>query len=128
MTNQDPLERAIEAIRQASRQGRPIVPVFGAGISVSAGIPVTSLIVWHLAQLTYYHEQYNRSIWPRCRDFLLASGWPSIHQLNLDLLLRLERKTPPDGGRNLEQTVKEEIANVNYQAMISESPLTPMRA
>ena len=72
-------------LRSAWSQGRPIIPLFGAGISVAAGLPTTSQIVEYLIRFRYLAQLEG---WPDCSDYVAQRGWPSRHQLNADLLVK----------------------------------------
>src|SRR5215218_5929327 len=77
-------------IKKAWISGRPIVPLFGAGISAGAGIPLTPLMVDYLAKAHWVFAQTHQSGLTgtrRTADALLRSGWPDPHELN-ELILR----------------------------------------
>ena len=123
-TSSDPIGQVISCIERAMEAGRPIVPLFGAGVSVDAGIPTTPVIVDHLAQLTHYYERRSKDFWPSCREYLLANGWPGMHQLNLDLLLELESEHPTRVA--IEDKLSSETTRINYEAMLLEHPFRPL--
>ena len=93
-------DKAIECLIKACKDGRPIVPLLGAGISVESGYPPTRIIVRYLAKVKYYldNELYlpdqetrpgadtSTGARKRLRDqWLSRFGWPDPYQLNDDL-------------------------------------------
>jgi hypothetical protein len=86
---------AIGEIFAAWRAGRPIVPLFGAGISVESGIPLTRPMETYLARLKWFVESTNPDINRKANDtrnvteYLLAHGWPEPHDLTAKLISQL---------------------------------------
>jgi hypothetical protein len=88
---------AFDLIRDECWRGdRPLVPLFGAGISVDAGIPAATGLKRYLERLALYLDicdgsghsspgeppsrQMIRSA--KCREWLQKFGWPDYHELN----------------------------------------------
>jgi len=84
-----PISRAFGALREAWCQGRPIVPLFGAGISVSAAIPFGKQLQDYLVRVAYLCHLDG---WRDCHEYLMAEGWPSRHDLNAELWARPDIK------------------------------------
>lgn len=76
-----PLE-CFRYIETAWREGRPIVPLLGAGISINAGIPSTTELSIYLAKVKYLFDRDKR---------LLLRGWPDVFAAN-SRLLRVHRQ------------------------------------
>jgi hypothetical protein len=88
-------------ILEAWRQGRPIVPFLGAGVSVGAGFPNTSRLIAYFAKVQYsleaaiYESRYpivsdgvgtaEATYERRPSAFIADFGWPDVGQLNADL-------------------------------------------
>jgi hypothetical protein len=96
-TSQSPTQIIIDAWRQ----GRPIVPFLGAGVSLAAGFPTRSRLTAYLAKVQFSLDRaLYRSRYPmvseavetateryrrRPADFIADFGWPEIGQLNADI-------------------------------------------
>lgn len=89
------------------REGRPIVPLLGTGISVDAGIPPLTGVTRYLALVHAYilegifrstrkvenrsqDSRYSRRPWEYLRDH----GWPEPNQMVFEIWLWLERAFP----------------------------------
>lgn len=97
----DTYQESIRIIIRAWRQGRPIVPFVGAGVSVAAGYPNITRLTGYLAKVQFALEKaIYQSRYPiisdgidtavqryiRCpSDFITDFGWPELGQLNADL-------------------------------------------
>src|SRR5262245_41582201 len=89
----------------AWHSGRPIVPLFGAGISACASIPFGPHIVEYLTGVKLLHELV---AWPAsCAEYLTARGWPDMNELNAELAARCG----PDLSLQLER-VRAELARL----------------
>jgi hypothetical protein len=73
-------------LRKAWLRGTPIVPLLGAGVSIGSSIPITSHLIDYLVKVKCLKNQ--EPWWPSCSDLLRVRGWPSRHQLNVDLVSR----------------------------------------
>lgn len=86
-------KEVFEIIRDAWKAGRPIVPLLGAGVSVAAGIPVVRDIEEYFVKLVFeYAERDDKgglSLTP-LQERIRTVGWPSRHQLNADVMLKLD--------------------------------------
>ena len=87
---------ALDELIKACKEGRPIVPLLGAGISVSSGYPPTRMIVNYLAKVHYYlkrlylpspdegakqnHDSKDNNDFKR--QYLYHFGWPDPYWLN----------------------------------------------
>jgi hypothetical protein len=84
-------------IAEARENGRPIVPLLGAGISVEAGIPVTAHLNEYLTKLIcLINLKFERKEIPfpvqaegRYITYLNYYGWPERHDVNQELLTYL---------------------------------------
>ncbi|MCX7096422.1 MAG: SIR2 family protein [Methylococcales bacterium] len=99
-----------EIIEEASY--RPVVPFFGAGVSISAGFPTIRFVIEYLAKVDFAIqfgvfedrfpnikeedllavETYRRHPSKYLEDF----GWPNLGQLNNDIWEWLGRQSPED--------------------------------
>ena len=88
---------AFTEIQAAWKIGRPLVPVYGAGVSISAGVASTPALVEYFARYRYLRDRIipivgNSTILGRPRRRRSHKGqfavndWPNPHQLNEDLL------------------------------------------
>jgi hypothetical protein len=130
-------DTAIRTLVDEVRNGRPVVPLVGAGISIESGVPPLSEVTRYLAKVKAYlrHKIYeNRR--PEHTDwknnintasqltadlgkpafkvqphiFLRDFGWPDPHQLNSSLWHSLWTEPLPKGfSRALDQLVDHEI-------------------
>jgi len=75
-------------LRSSWLAGKPIVPLLGAGISVGSAIPVTQHLVDYLIKVKCLSQLEK---WDDCSEYLRFRGWPSRHQLNIDLVARTEK-------------------------------------
>jgi hypothetical protein len=78
-------EDVLSFLRRAWLQGRPIVPLLGAGVSVGSAIPVTSQLVEYLVKVKCVSTDAK---WPDSGEYLRVHGWPPRHQLNVELRAR----------------------------------------
>ena len=95
--------KLIQDLNQLSRDGRSIVPLLGAGISIEAGIPSLGALTRYLAKVQLYirerlyrpaqtlDEIPNEEREPS--EYLRDFGWPDRNQLEADLWMWLA-----DGG------------------------------
>lgn len=97
------MRRPFNRLKSAWEAGRAIVPLYGAGVSVSSGIPSTHGLQDYLAKLIFYREwlpaltdkidegPLSSSILKTARlvprQVLTTTDWPSAAQLDSDLLL-----------------------------------------
>jgi hypothetical protein len=87
-TDFDETSKAWETIHQAWKVGRRIVPLFGSGISVSAGIPVTAIMTEYMDKVEEYFSSRLKK--PAdvpvdisdIRNHLMSHDWPDPHELN----------------------------------------------
>ncbi len=97
-SNNGPIEdispdKAFTFIKKCHENGRRIVPLFGAGISVGAGIPTSNFLadyicaVCAVAKSDGWENNY--------RNYLRKFGWPHRHDTWLRWLLAQSRKTDP---------------------------------
>jgi hypothetical protein len=85
----DSVRDAFAIISDAWRDGRPIVPLFGAGFSAGAGIPLTGGMVDYLAKVHWHFSQGDKTDLLEPRETaakLLTTGWPEPHELNAHIL------------------------------------------
>ncbi|WP_010586456.1 SIR2 family protein [Schlesneria paludicola] len=97
-------EDFFNVIKIAWRNGRPIVPIIGAGASADSGFPPLASIVRYIAKLSCYltHKLYlppsaSESLFrtqvklfaERPDEFISIFGWPDRFQLNADLRARI---------------------------------------
>lgn len=102
-STEDGVKKLVES---AWQDGRPIVPLLGAGISVDSGMPALSSIIRYLAKVSLYlrHELYvprgmatelfpeaARLLKDRMDLFVTDFGWPDRFQLNADVRDGLDR-------------------------------------
>ena len=101
-------ERAIEMLVEGVRNGKPVVPLVGAGISIEAGVPPLLEVTRYLARTKAYlrhrifeNKPRRRDETPphlyltgekelpsfdlQPRDFLRDFGWPDPQELNSSL-------------------------------------------
>lgn len=103
-------EQAIKTLIEGVRNGRSVVPLVGAGISIEAGVPPLSEVTRYLAKTkAYLRHRVFTSLFPQPspassiadlldgrkalpphrgmppRDFLREFGWPDPHELNSSL-------------------------------------------
>lgn len=102
----DQLIDLANTIRDAWYEGRSIIPLVGAGLSVDSGMPALQSIVRYVAKLQVYLDKklylpqnhadvmlpdlagrFQKSPW----EFLRAFGWPDRFQLNFDVRRGLQR-------------------------------------
>jgi SIR2-like domain len=112
-------------IRKAWTNGRPIIPIIGAGASANSGFPPIASVVRYIAKLACYLKYGLYLPTPEARNlfrkqigefatridkFISIFGWPDRFQLNADLRGRLDHlhddpRFPDDwqaaGKRNL---------------------------
>ncbi len=83
-------EEAFRCIEECYRSGRRIIPLFGAGISVSAGIPTSAALADYIVLV--YGLAKNEG-WSDSRGYLLRYGWPHRHDAWRNwLLMQNERR------------------------------------
>lgn len=76
-------------LREHWMAGRRIVPLFGNGISVDVGLPTGSQLGEYLERVHYVTDPNGHpDSHSRTAEYLATHGWPSRHQLQLDLLVR----------------------------------------
>ncbi|MET0794889.1 MAG: hypothetical protein ABW061_25445, partial [Polyangiaceae bacterium] len=97
------------ALREAWCSGRPIVPLFGAGISVSAAIPFGKQLQDYLVRVKCLSHLDG---WRECDEYLLAKGWPGRHQLNAELWAKL--------GGELQITLDQHRREIARELFLSE--------
>jgi hypothetical protein len=102
MSETNRIESATETIKKAWQQGRPIVPFFGAGISVGAGFPLTGELREYFCKVLFYirkggyrvmlGQEFDDERATSVRDFennpskyLASFGWPDFFRINADL-------------------------------------------
>jgi SIR2-like domain len=83
------IREAWEIIHQAWKVGRRVVPLFGSGISVGAGIPVTASMTEYMDKVEDHFAGIlrNTALRPTARinairECLMVHGWPDPHELN----------------------------------------------
>jgi hypothetical protein len=91
---------ATRLLEQAWRDGRPIVPFLGAGISIAAGFPGVGALCEYFAKVKFYIEEgvfnYSRGHKTGLRKklnpyrenpskYLGDYGWPDYYQINTEL-------------------------------------------
>jgi len=112
----------LDTILAACQAGRAIIPIFGGGISVESGIPVGAQITEYLSRVKYLSDL---ECWPT-REFLLAKGWPSRHELNAELNARHAGHwqagpgAPGGGQQTLTEILAATRARLNLEALASE--------
>lgn len=95
----------------AWRSGRPIVPLFGAGLSANTGIPLTATMVDYLAKVSWLYQENST-------ERLLRHGWPDLYGLN-GLILReweARERESLDSRKVLPQVVRERISDLKLKA------------
>jgi hypothetical protein len=114
----------------AACSARPIVFLLGAGVSVSAGIPLTSGICDYLN-----HVDLLRTLmgWQTPRDFLLTYGWPKRHELPIQLQITPDvdnNNVRLRSAANVRQRLQERMPDFMYSAMLDDlrSPHVPAAA
>lgn len=50
-------QRAIQIMGTAWHSGRPIIPLYGAGISIEAGIPSTPQLIHYFCRLQFLRDR-----------------------------------------------------------------------
>jgi hypothetical protein len=65
--------------------GKPIVPLLGAGLSVGSAIPVAAHLADYLVKVKCLSDLER---WNDCSEYLRFRGWPGRHQLNIDLFAK----------------------------------------
>ena len=102
MSENTKTESATDTIKRAWQQGRPIVPFFGAGISVGAGFPLTGELREYFCKVLFYirkggyrvmlGQEFDDERATSVRDFennpskyLASFGWPDFFRINADL-------------------------------------------
>jgi hypothetical protein len=78
--------RNFDFLRAAWLRGRPVVPLVGAGISVPAGLPTTRQIADYLVRFRVLADLEGWGTDPS--EYVAMRGWPSRHQLNVDVAVR----------------------------------------
>lgn len=109
------------------RQGRGIVPLIGAGISVESGIPALSGVVRYLAKVHFFleHQVYlppsdapsedsRDGLRISTDDYLDAVGWPDLHQLDADLWRWLDRRAAALGHAT-DATLMEQVVQISLR-------------
>src|SRR5947207_11498707 len=84
-----PNRDAFAILTEAWQQGRPIVPLFGAGLSAGAGIPLTAAMVDYLAKVQWHFSRLRNTNLKEPHEtapVLLERGWPEPHELNAAIL------------------------------------------
>ncbi len=93
---------ATRFLEKAFREGRPIVPFLGAGVSAGSGFPLTETIREYLCKTKFFirYSVYRRLLGqdippsksPSANDlefnaseYLLQFGWPDFNRLTADL-------------------------------------------
>ena len=79
----DPVD-ALALLKRAWDSGRPIVPLFGAGLSMEAGIPGTSALAEYLAKVKYLKNPHDGDSEPH-GSHLARFGldeWPGFFEVN----------------------------------------------
>ena len=64
-----------------ARESREIVPLFGSGVSVDAGIPTSVLLADYIVGVSAYVGAQG---WDHYAEFLRTRGWPSRHDVWAD--------------------------------------------
>lgn len=98
----------IERLIELSRNGRSIVPLLGAGISIEAGIPSLGELTRYLAKVQLYvRERIYRPSEDRNEppsetkdpsEYLRDFGWPDPNQLDSDLWMWLQEEEAAKRG------------------------------
>lgn len=132
-------ESATAIIIDAWRQGRPIVPFLGSGISIAAGFPTITRLTEYLAKMLFAlqngiyksrypvissgveraEDRYRR----RPADFVADFGWPDIGQLNADIWAY----TQVNGGIKPDTIVQQELYRLLNDAEPSVRPPVEVR-
>lgn len=96
MTSDAALEHLV---RRSKYEGRSIVPLVGAGISVESGIPNLTMLARYLAKVQHYvgKECYELNYESKkhtktTHEYLLEFGWPDPQDLDSDLWYWLEEQ------------------------------------
>ena len=118
------MKTAQDLLVEAWRNGRPIVPFIGSGVSVGSGFPVTSQLRDYLAKVSFFIRRgiYRRLQGEECdtapafiqhsfeqnpSEYLMRYGWPDYSRLTADLWWyaqqpRLAKNSPIDVDPKLE--------------------------
>src|SRR4051794_14176821 len=107
---------AVGLIRRAFEAGRPIVPIFGAGISVGASIPHGVLLTDYLVGVARLVEIETGAAWnaKAFKAFLQRRGWPSRHHVRAALV---DDEDDPDV---LEGRLEELRSRLNLSSLLGE--------
>jgi hypothetical protein len=87
-------EDPFSVLSNAWRDGRPIVPLFGAGFSAGTGIPLTAQMVDYLAKVQWHFSRVNKTDLTEPHETaaaLLEKGWPEPHDLTAEILQESEQ-------------------------------------
>jgi hypothetical protein len=106
------IHEAFRVIEKARNNGKPIVPLIGAGLSAESGIPTTTLLIDYFAKVKTLIEirrgrQRRRregegdaspvgpddefAAQSEYRDYLLRAGWPELKSAAVELLTEYTR-------------------------------------
>ena len=94
-------KEAFKTLTVAWQSGQPIIPLFGSGLSVGAGIPWIGPMEEYLAKVLWYFSVQigRRSVGLLLNPHeisgqLLREGWPKPHELNTSILRQWESLRP----------------------------------
>ncbi len=127
--NQNKLTAFVDALREASKEGRPIIPIVGAGLSADSGLPILLSVMRYFGKLDtllryqLYHPQniapalekalndIGKKYWEKPWLFIEDFGWPDRFALNQELidLLLPGRPKPKQAKRDLGRAKSESI-------------------
>jgi hypothetical protein len=111
------LDAFIESLDQASKEGRPIIPIIGAGLSADSGLPVITSVVRYFGKLDAYlkeggylppkakgaerpekHEKIIKHYYQNPWLYIEHFGWPDRFVLNQELWQILENDDPEESA------------------------------
>ena len=105
-------EKVFEHIAAALRDGHPIVPLFGSGVSVAAGFPLAATLSNYLVRLHWWLKLNKRG---SVASYLRGHHWPSRH----DLTGQLFHKYDGTKGTFTDQLDQNEF-DLNREAIVDE--------
>jgi len=82
-------EGAFKLIDNCREENRRIVPLFGGGISVRAGIPISSFLADYICAVCSLAEKDH---WSDYRGYLRKYGWPHRHDTWMNWFLDQKEK------------------------------------